>query len=287
MFSPIAYVNRSCRDYDPDTLLPNLPKMVTFPKLHEFYKDWQADLENKGVKFRFETDVEEILDRNDETVTIKSRRKQVDGVNKTSGITDDHSSVEQFDELVLCVLADDALKLLGRTASWQEKFVLGGAKFYDDITITHSDSKYFQKHYETEFKEELCAKPTSKQQEEQIAFAKGEKDMDGSKAGFRPMYYTKSYAEDPKKIEMSFDASNYQHQLRKAADPGSGENLEHVYQTIFLDKNNKHLWTIDEIDENKIICRKWWHQLGHRKFYYLFWFSTLRYFSQVGSTISE
>ena len=38
----------------------------------------------------------------------------------------------------------------------------------------------------------------------------------------------------------------------------------HVFQSIFLDKTNRDLWTIDEIDKKKIIQEKWWHQLGHR-----------------------
>ena len=39
-------------DYDPDALLPNLPTMVTFPNLHNFYEDWRKDLESKGVDIR-------------------------------------------------------------------------------------------------------------------------------------------------------------------------------------------------------------------------------------------
>jgi hypothetical protein len=108
---------------------------------------------------------------------------------------------------------------LGRTATLKERFVLGGAKFFDDITITHSDSHYFQKHYETTFDPKLCAEPHSKTQEDQIAFAKAQqRGPNDEPAGFRPMYFTKSYAQDPTKIEMSFDCSNYQHQFRMDRD---------------------------------------------------------------------
>ncbi|KAF4628740.1 hypothetical protein G7Y89_g9415 [Cudoniella acicularis] len=66
------------------------------------------------------------------------------------------------------------------------------------------------------------------------------------------MYYTKSYKEDPKKIEMSFDCTNYQHQFRMDHDarvaPVKYEN--HVFQSIFLDKENRELWTMEEIDES-------------------------------------
>ena len=64
------------------------------------------------------------------------------------------------------VLADDAKRLLGRTATWKEKFVLGGASFYDDITVSHCAKSYFNSIYETEFKLSLCAKLKSKAQEQ-------------------------------------------------------------------------------------------------------------------------
>lgn len=198
-------------DYDSETLLPNLPTMVTFPNLHNFYEDWRKDLEAKGVDIRLNTDVTEVLQRSGKGVVLKTRPFDALANKRTGEHTGPESSTERFDELVLCVLADDSLKILGKSATWRERFVLGGAKFFDDITITHSDSKYFQKHYETTFDPELCAKPHSKTQENQIAFAKAQqRGPDGEPAGFRPMYFTKSYAQDPTKIEMSFDCSNYQ-----------------------------------------------------------------------------
>jgi hypothetical protein len=78
------------------------------------------------------------------------------------------------------------------------------------------------------------------------------------------MYFTKSYAQDPTKIEMSFDCSNYQHQFRMdhGAEVAPVPFQNHVFQSIFLDKRNKQLWTIDEIDRSKIIETKWWHQVS-------------------------
>ena len=268
--------NMKLWDYDPDTLLPNLPTMVTFPKLDQFYKDWVADLRSKGVDIRLSTDVTEILKRNSKDgVVLTTRPYDPEAQDREGEYTGPGSEPEKYDELIMCVLADDALKILGKTASRKEKFVLGGAAFYDDITITHSDHEYFSKIYETSFEESLCAKPGSKAQEEQIAFAKNEaRGEDDEPGGFRPMYYTKSYAEDPQKIEMSFDCTNYQHQFRmdeengfKPKDPIPYER--HVFQSIFLDKTQRHLWTIDQIDESKIIERKWWHQLGHKWQHYV------------------
>lgn len=261
-------------DYDPDTLLPNKPTMVTFPNLNNFYADWVNDLRSKGVTIRLNTDVTAVLSRSKKGVVLQTR--PFDGTqNSTLGggaHTGPPSTTETFDELILCMLADDALRLLGKTATWRERFVLGGAKFYDDITITHSDSKYFQKHYETHFNPELCLKPKNKAQQDQVAFASHEIDGNEAEAGgFRPMYYIKSYPEEPTKIEMSFDCTNYQHQFRMdhgvEVPPVPHEN--HVFQSIFLDKTNRELWTIDEIDKDKIIESKWWHQLGHRWQHYV------------------
>ena len=257
--------NMKLWDYDSQTLLPNLPTMFTFPNLHDFYEDWRKDLISKGVDIRLKTEVAEILQRDDQGVLVKTRPAFSESGEQGAGNGGQASAIEMFDELVLCVLADDALRLLGKTRKSAEKFVLGGAKFFDDITVTHSDSAYFQKHYETRFDPQLCAKPMSDAQEDQIAFARGEQMGAGDESsGYRPMYFTKSYIQDPEKIEMSFDCSNYQHQFRldKGTDMTGGRYKNHVFQSIFLDKRNKQLWTIDEIDQSKVIERKWWHRKG-------------------------
>ncbi|KAL8728838.1 MAG: hypothetical protein Q9181_005202 [Wetmoreana brouardii] len=271
-------------EYDPETLLPNLPTMVTFPHLETFYADWSADLKSKGVTIRTNTDVVSILERNPKT-GIKLQTAPFDPEDKKGGGDGlgmqnkrAPTTTETYDELVMCVLADDAKKLLGKTSNWKERFVLGGARFFDDITVTHSDADYFQKNFETRYRDELCAKPKSKQQEDQIAFAKNEKEGPGDEPrGYRPMYYTHSYPEDMHKIEMAFDCTNYQHQFRQEptdrGDPAPHKAPvpyeNHVFQSIFLDKTNSHLWTIDSIDESKIIEKKWWHQLGHRWQHYV------------------
>ena len=269
--------NMKLWDYDPQTLLPNLPLMVTFPHLEKFYGQWCADLKSQGVEIRTNTDVTEIVSRSKKGVVLKTAPFDPEKGKTQSGQregrhTGPDSTTETYDNLVMCVLADDAKKLLGKTATWREKFVLGGAHFFDDITITHSDSKYFEENFETRFNAELCAKPKNKQQEEQIAFAKGEQKGQGEEPpGYRPMYYTHSYPEDMTKIEMAFDCSNYQHQFRMDhdADKAPIPYDNHVFQSIFLDKTHSDLWTIDQIDESKIIERKWWHQLGHRWQHYV------------------
>ena len=264
--------NMKLWDYDPETLLPNLPDMVTFPNCHDFYSDWCADLRSKGVEIRLGTDVCAILGRSKMGVVLQTQPFDPYPKDRAGEHTSPLATTETYDEMVLAILADAAKNLLGNNATWKEKFILGGAKFFDDVTITHSDSKYFQKLYETRFKPELCAQPKSKEQEDKINFSKNVGSGPGSEpGGFRPMYYTHSYPEDPQKIEMSFDCTNYQHQFRMDNDtdkaPIPYEN--HVFQSIFLDRTNRHLWTIDQIDKDKIIEKKWWHQLGHRWQHYV------------------
>lgn len=269
--------NMKLWDYDRDSLLPNLPTMVTFPKLDQFYKDWAADLRSKGVDIHLNTNVTGIT-RTKAGVYLSTRPFDPGPSDHLSEHAGPCSNTSTFDELVLCTLADDALRLLGKSATWRERFVLGGASFYDDITVTHSDSNYFSKIYETKFDPELCAKPKNKAQEMQVNFAKGESaGQDDEPPGFRPMYFTKSYKKDPASIEMSFDCTNYQHQFRlnddmSPKDPSKTPPIpfeKHVFQSIFLDKSRSHLWTIDDIDESKIIERKWWHQLGHKWQHYI------------------
>ena len=272
--------NMKLWDYDPETLLPNLPHMVTFPHLDKFYGDWAKDLRSKGVDIRTNTDVTAIKSRSKNGVVLEitpfdpeKGKTDPKGGERPGGHTGPSSTTETFDDMVLCILADDAKGLLGKTSTWRERFVLGGAKFFDDITVTHSDSKYFETNHETRFKPELCAEPKNDQQKAQIKFAKNEieKSDDGEPAGYRPMYYTHSYPEDMQKIEMAFDCTNYQHQFRQdqGADKPPQPYDHHVFQSIFLDKNHSDLWTIDDIDPDKIIMRKWWHQLGHRWQHYV------------------
>jgi hypothetical protein len=241
-------------DYDKTTLLPNLPTMYTFANLHQFYQSWGDSLQGQGVCIRTRTEVRTLLARSRNGVKLRLKDLR-------NGVLTE----EDFDDIVLCTLADESLKILGKEASWREKFVLRGAAFYDDLTVTHSDQHYFDKHYETRFQQHLCADPTTESQRQQITFAEG---SDANSKGFQPMYFTYTYNEDPRLIEMSFDCSNYQHQLVQGRDNGAAD-LAPVYQSIFLNKSQQHLWTIHEINESKIIKRNWWHQLGHRWQHYL------------------
>jgi hypothetical protein len=83
---------------------------------------------------------------------------------------------------------------------------------------------------------------------------------------FKPMYYIKMYPQDQSKLEMCFDCTNYQSQF-----PPEVPFDKHVFQTIYLNKERDgHLWSIEEIDKDKIIRKDWWHQLCHSWTHYAF-----------------
>ncbi|TRX92399.1 hypothetical protein FHL15_006785 [Xylaria flabelliformis] len=245
---------------DKHTVVNNQPPMVVFPNLSEFYQTWKNDLISRGVSVRLSTELTEVVrrDKHGVVVRLKPRTPVPDGHNPNDADLYVPTSEETFDEIVLCCLADKAKEVLGRTASWREKKVLGSAKFSDDITITHNDADYMKKHYENFYREDLAvAKTSGVDQTSRLNYAAG---------NFRPMYYIKMYPEDKSKLEMCFDTTNYQGQF-----PEMVPFEQHVFQTIYLNKDrDRHLWSDSEIRKDRIIRQDWWHQLCHSYTHYLF-----------------
>jgi len=245
---------------DRHTVVSNQPPMVVFPNFSNFYETWRKDLISRRVVVRLSTELTEIVERSDRGVVVrlKPRTPVPDHHNPDSADVDIPTFEETFDEIVLCCLADTAKRILGRTASWKEKRVLGSAKFSDDITITHNDADYMKKHYENFYREDLAVSNINGVDlSPRLAYAA---------ANFRPMYYIKMYPQDKSKLEMSFDTTNYQSQF-----PARVPFEQHVFQTIFLNKDrDRHLWSNDEIRKERIIRQDWWHQLCHSYTHYLF-----------------
>ncbi|KAL1385419.1 hypothetical protein HDK64DRAFT_238043 [Phyllosticta capitalensis] len=251
--------------YPPDkhSIISNLPPMVVFPNFGEFYENWRKSLEARGVTVRLSTELVEVVKRDKKGVQVRlmKRTPAEDGHNPSSAeAPEDPTSnadanapkeEEEFDEIVICTLADTTKRLLGKTASLRERFVLGSAKFADDITITHNDADYMRKHYQTDFDPSTAVRS--------LAGTDQSSRVDFAASNFRPMYLIKPYPADVSKIEMCFDCTNYQAQF-----PPSTPYDSHVFQTIFLNKDrDRGLWTDDEIDPSKIIRKDWWHQLCH------------------------
>ncbi|XP_045163298.2 uncharacterized protein LOC123527723 [Mercenaria mercenaria] len=168
-----------------------------------------------------------------ETIISKSgtkffRNKPVKTVARMNGkvhVTDMKGNVEVFHEIIFACDAETALGTL-KDPSFMELQTLGNVQYFNDLIITHEDEEYMNKHYELH------------------------KDRD--------QYLVRTDADDPSKIEMSFDLSNYQPQLKKIRD-----KKQHVYQTIYLDDTCSDIWTLNKVDPNKIMYRHWWRQFSH------------------------
>ena len=259
--------------YPPDknSVASNLPPMVVFPNFSEFYETWRKNLIKKGVNIRLSTEVTRVTrrDKNGVQVKIIGRTPAKDGhtqdsawvpgtVEGSNADADKVETTEEYDEIVLCVLTDTAKRLLKPTITSMESKILGSAKFANDITVTHTDHEYMKKHYENFYtKDTAVSELNGVNMQDRCDFARD---------NFKPMYLIKMYPQDLTKLEMCFDCTNYQSQF-----PPEVPFENHVFQTIFLNKERDgHLWSIDEIDESKIIRKDWWHQLCHSFTHYLF-----------------
>lgn len=259
--------------YPPDkaSVASNLPEMVVFPNFSDFYETWRKNLVKRGVKVRLSTEVTRVVTRDKTGVTVKiiNRTPAKDGHNPNSAwVPDDLTGTkadadveeltEEYDEIVLCVLTDTAKRLLTPTITSLERRILGSAKFANDITVTHQDSDYMKRHYENFYNPDVAVS--------NLNGVDMQARCDFAKNNFKAMYLIKMYPKDLSKLEMCFDCTNYQAQF-----PPEVPFEKHVFQTIFLNKDRDgHLWSIDEIDEDKIIRKDWWHQLCHSWTHYLF-----------------
>ncbi|KAI0930237.1 hypothetical protein AcW1_010365 [Taiwanofungus camphoratus] len=204
-------------EYNETSLLASIPTMLAFPKLHDVYHAWKIEIASRGnVTFELGHEVVAVVSRSSKGKASDS--SPVDIKYKIS--RDDletNFQVAAFDELILAVDADTALKLLGNNATWMEKKVLGNVKYLHDVTITHNDLDYMNKYYETRYDPSHNAPmpgSCSAQHEQGEAFSFASEQ-------FRPLYYTMQYPGDKSKVEMSFDLTHYQPQFRgeKPAGP--------------------------------------------------------------------
>jgi predicted NAD/FAD-binding protein len=208
-------------EYSPERLLNEVPRMFAFPKLQQAYEALLAAM--PSVVVRTSTPVERI-ERNGGTTRLHS-----------SALSD--SGYKDFDEIILCCGAEQALRMLGDGASWLERRLLGNVRYFNDLIVTHEDEEYMKKHY--------TFHPTN------------------------DMYFVRTDPERPQIIEMSFNLSAYQPHLEKAGRA--------VYQTIYLDDNLKKHWTVSEIDQSKILKERTTRQFSHSWSHFAFWVPFVRF----------
>lgn len=126
---------------DPKSLSSNLPPMVVFPEASEFYRKWERTLRSRGVHVRLNTELMAVQSRSPTVkVSLRQRRQQEDLHNPNDADQDIPPVEEEFDEIVLCCLADTSKRVLGKGARGMEKWVLGNTTWSDDVTVTHSVS---------------------------------------------------------------------------------------------------------------------------------------------------
>lgn len=112
--------------------------MRAFPNLHDVYEAWRKYLEDKGVTVRLSTEVTEVVERKNGRVTLKVRKIDDDSAS-------DGSETVEFDEMIMAIDADSAVKVLGKQASWKERKILGNVKYFWDVSVTHYDKEYMDK----------------------------------------------------------------------------------------------------------------------------------------------
>ncbi|KAJ8501616.1 hypothetical protein ONZ45_g12095 [Pleurotus djamor] len=312
------FTDKSMRlfDFSKENFVDGIPEMRAFPCLGQVYRRWKELVESKGnVAVRLGIEVTKV-DRSHK-FTDQGNGKKREGVQisirTTKGTNNDQEVVgagpeteytEVFDHIIIACDADNALKVLGKDASWMERKVLGNVKYLWDITVTHNDLEYMEKYYRVRFSDELPAKKRLEQGDREA-----QKAVDFAKDNFKPLYYVRSYPDDKKKIEMSFDLTNYQPQFKgesrfgpggddksgsfkedsaddQFAGPSTSERKsahadhladgelppleDHVFQTIYLDKDgSESMWTRGDINKDKIIAEKWWKQQSHRWQHYV------------------
>lgn len=245
-------------DYEPNSLLYKKPTMLTFPNMGDFFRDWASDLRQKGVSIRLNTEALRVVQRNKKGIIVHTRLLDADpriGDQQTDAAIDQ----ECFDDMAMCIFAPDALRILDQTATRAEKCVFSH-KFSHNTTVIHTDSRYIRWIYETRFKPELTSTPRDEQQKKQLAFSQSEpRSRSDGWTGYQPMYYLHPYSTPPDRFEISYDCTALQHQFRQdhEFDQPPPPFDRHIFQTTFFDIRRNSLWTLGQLDERKIIERKW------------------------------
>ncbi len=296
-------------EFSEESLLASVPTMMAFPELARVYGTWKEMAEAQGnVHVELLREVVSV-ERGTKTaktrggnVLVRSRLCDKEGKPLEEGKGGGAGMREEvFDELIMACDADSALKILqapgSSGATWKEKKVLGNVLYKWDTTITHHDYDYMQKYYQMTYDEQYNAERTDEESKKAFEFAK---------QNWRPLYLIHMYEHDPSFIEMSFDLTHYQPQFAGQSPTGEGSRIkveqarptqrqgvedastidpvppkeqsegkeppkeQHVYQTIYLNKEMSEYWTDKDVDPEKIILQKWWKQQSHRWQLYAF-----------------
>ena len=107
--------------------------MRAFPCLSAVYGAWAARLRSAGVEILLQHEAT-LVKRTKDSVTVQWQL--VDHVDEEGGSHGIGGAGEaDFDEVVFCCDADTCLKLLGKSATWMERKVLGNVKVSTAISL--------------------------------------------------------------------------------------------------------------------------------------------------------
>ncbi|TIC06082.1 nucleotide-binding domain-containing protein [Wallemia mellicola] len=276
-------------EFSQDSLLASIPLMKAFPELGRVYGAFKSKVMSNGnVK---------IFTSREVTSVERGTKKAKEMGGNILATYDNSDFFESFDDVIFACEADNALKILesGSGATWREKKVLGNVLYKWDVTVTHNDLNYMRKHYQVTYDSQYFAQRDDENSKKAFKFAE---------KNWKPLYLIKMYEQDPSQIEMSFDLTHYQAQFEGMPPVGSDADIKaedappterqagsegkenakgvdsdglvdvqnkelpslenHVYQTIYLDRDASERWTKDEVASDKIILEKWWKQQSHR-----------------------
>ena len=243
-------------DYDAKWLLSQTPQMFAFPPLGDIYDAvakrtkcvrWKFDQPASSVRRLGKAEQESMASRGELTGNVCAR--------------DPYGCAHYFDEVIFACDAETISRKLLTDPTIAERHILSSVEYFTDITITHVDEDYMNAEYE-------MASAATRDASVDAGDTKTKTTTKRSQANSQPttssdkMYFIRVDPVDKSQIEMSFDLTNYQPQLRIA---GAGS----IYQSIFLDVHNSARWTIEKIRSDKILLRKWWRQFGHTWKHYL------------------
>lgn len=284
-------------EFSPESFLASVPHMKAFPELARVYGEWKNKVSVNG-NVTVESDCEVTsIERNTKAAKDK-------GGNILASIKGGEREEVFDELIFACDADSVLKILdAGSGTTWKERKILGNVLYKWDITVTHHDWDYMCKHYQMTYDDQYNAKRDDEESKKSFNFAKEnwkplylikmyEDDPSLIEMSFDLTHYQGQFEGMPAvgkdaKIGLK-DALPYQRvegkegkQLINPEDAKSGLNIDektgggantkglppvenHVYQTIFLNKDMSEKWTKDEISEDKVILQKWWKQQSHR-----------------------
>lgn len=105
--------------------------MRAFPRLSEVYSTWKSRLENIGVRFMLEIQATSIKRRKDGVILTVQSVKNSNTLHEGEELGD--VSQLKFDEVIFACDADTALKVLGESATFMERKILGNVKVCSSV----------------------------------------------------------------------------------------------------------------------------------------------------------